>query len=189
MSRSYRIRVRESLRRVIRASDHVSSQLELLEILPPEQMAELLAQELTGRGFERKGKQVVRNDQGISIAVDLDSGEVTVSAAAQGKVDLTSEKEGRAYDDAGPNSAQVKVQLRKAIQASLAQEADRQTAELQKQATDRLEAALGDVRRELDQAVNRATAAALKLKASQMGQIKNLTEDAATGSLTIVVEV
>ena len=51
MSRAYRLRVRETLRRVIRASDHVSSQLELLEILPAEQMAELLAKELVGQGY------------------------------------------------------------------------------------------------------------------------------------------
>ena len=86
MSRAYRIRVRESLRRVIRAHDRVSTQLELLEVLPPEQMAQLL-------------------------------------------------------------------------------------------------------REELDQAVNRITAEALKQKAAQIGQIKELTEDPQSGSLTIVLEV
>ena len=60
MSRAYRIRVQESLRRVIRASDHVSTDLELLDILPPEQMSELLAQELQKRGFERDGQSVVK---------------------------------------------------------------------------------------------------------------------------------
>ena len=46
MSRAYRIKVSESLNRVIRASDHVSTQLELLEILPQETMAALLEKEL-----------------------------------------------------------------------------------------------------------------------------------------------
>ena len=55
--------------------------------------------------------------------------------------------------------------------------------------TDQLEAQLGDLRQELDQAVNRVTAEALKRKAAQLGQIKEITEDPQAGSLTIVVEV
>ena len=43
--------------------------------------------------------------------------------------------------------------------------------------------------KQLDQATNRATAKALKQKAAQIGQIKELTEDPESGSLTIVVEV
>ena len=43
MSRSYRISVRECVNRVIRAEDRVSTNLEMLEVLPPEQMAGLLA--------------------------------------------------------------------------------------------------------------------------------------------------
>ena len=188
MSRSYRIRVRQTLRRVIRASDHVSSQLELLEILPPEQMAELLARELTSRGFNREGDQVVRKAKGVTVTVELADGTVTVAAESQQQVELSSEKDGRVYDS--PRHAQqVKQQLREQLQASLEKDAAVQQGELQKQVTDKLEGALADVRQELDQAVNRATAAALKLKASQMGQIKSLSEDPASGSLTIVVEV
>jgi FtsH ternary system domain X5 len=55
--------------------------------------------------------------------------------------------------------------------------------------TDRLERELGDLRRELDEIVNRVTAEALKRKAASMGSIKQLTEDPEVGSLTIVVEV
>ena len=39
MSRSYRISVRECINKVIRAQDRVSTNLEILEVLPPEQMA------------------------------------------------------------------------------------------------------------------------------------------------------
>jgi FtsH ternary system domain X5 len=188
MSRSYRIRVRETLRRVIRASDHVSSQLELLEILPPEQMSELLAKELAAREFERQGNQCVRKSKGVTITVDLAAGSVTVQAESQQQANLSSEKEGRAYDDMGPQAKQIEQQLREQLKAGLEKDAARQASELQKKVTDKLEGALCDIRQELDQAVNKATAAALKLKASQMGQIKSVSEDA-SGSLTIVVEV
>lgn len=189
MSRSYRIKVRETLRRVIRASDHVSSQLELLEILPPEQMAELLAKELSTRGFKRTGNQSVRKSKGVTITVDLAAGSVTVEAESKVKAELSSEGEGRVYEDEnGPQAQQVKQRLREQLQAGLEKDATRQASELQKLVTDRLEGALADIRQELDQAVNKATAAALKVKASQMGQIKSVSEDA-SGSLTIVVEV
>ena len=46
MSRSYRVSVRECVNRVIRAEDRISTQLEILDILPAEQMAGLLADEL-----------------------------------------------------------------------------------------------------------------------------------------------
>ena len=60
MSRSYRLKVRETLRKVIRAEDHVSSQLELLEILPCDQMAELLRQgKQPGFGGIGRGRRYV----------------------------------------------------------------------------------------------------------------------------------
>ena len=57
MSRAYRVRVRESTHQVIRAEDHVSTTLEMLEILPCEEMAELLRAELIGRGFRPKARR------------------------------------------------------------------------------------------------------------------------------------
>jgi hypothetical protein len=43
MSRAYRIAVSESLRRHLKVEDGVATTLEVLEILPREPMAELLA--------------------------------------------------------------------------------------------------------------------------------------------------
>jgi hypothetical protein len=189
MSRSYRIRVRELLRRVIRATDEVRSQLELLEILPADQMAELLAGELLPRGFRRKGNEAVRTDDGVTVTVHLDTGEVSVRAEAAEQLKLSGEKEGRGWDDAGPNRKEVEARARKELQASMEEEAQAKGQQLQRQVTDRLERKLADLRQELDQAVNRATAAALRQKAAQLGQIREMTEDPTTGSLTIVVEV
>src|SRR5262249_49655715 len=177
MSRSYRIAIRESLRRVIRAADSVSSQLEILEVLPAEQMAELLAQELEQRGFRRDGDQLVREQDGVKVSVDPKTGTVTVAAEASQQVDLQQDREGRAWDDAGSSAQQAREQLRQQARQDLEKQAERQTSELQTQVTDRLERQLNDLRRELDQAVNRVTAEALKVKARQMGEIKELTED------------
>ena len=188
MSRSYRIRIRESLRRVIRAADHVSSQLELLEILPPQQMVEILAAELLKGGFQRQGQHAVRKDKGTTVTVDLETGDVTVTAEGQEKVVLSQEREARVYDDAGPRAKDVRKQVGDKLRESLESEASAKQAALQKQVTDRLEGELADIKQELDRAVNRATATALKQKAAQMGHIKTLSEEP-NGSLTIVVEV
>ncbi len=83
----------------------------------------------------------------------------------------------------------MEKELREQLVQSLEKQAQRQAADLQTQVTDRLERELRDLRPELDQAANRVTGAALKQKAAQLGQIKEMTEDPQTGSLTIVVEV
>jgi hypothetical protein len=181
MSRAYRIRVRESLRKVVRAEDHVSTQLELLALLPPEQMADLLAAELCQRGFQRQGDRVVRKQNGADVTVELATGAVTVKAATTEEINIEAENTGYATDQRGESA--------KELQKSLKHKAELQKAALQAKVTDQLEAELGDLRKELDQVVNRVTAEALKRKAAQLGTIKQVTEDAQSGSMTIVLEV
>lgn len=188
MSRAYRIKVRETLKRVLRASDGVSTQLELLEILPAEQMAELLARELEGRGYQRQGKKVSKKLEGnIQVSVDVDSGTVTVEAESCDQVELEESREGLGY--AEQDNQKLKEHLRATVRKDLEKQADQKEQELQNELTDKLEQQLGNLRGELDQAVNRVTAEALKQKAAQLGQIKEMTEDQETGNLTIVLEV
>ncbi|HEY7428631.1 MAG TPA: hypothetical protein VH682_30655 [Gemmataceae bacterium] len=189
MSRSYRVSVRECQNRTIRAEDHVSTQLEILEVLPPEQMAGLLADELEKRGFERDGTILRRKQNGVTISVETSTGTVTVATEASEETTVEAERTDRAYDEVGPHAKSVRENLKKQVQKDIERKVDEKTAGLQTKVTDRLEGELNDVRQELDQAVNRVTAEALKRKAAQMGQIKEMTEDPQAGSLTIVVEV
>jgi hypothetical protein len=189
MSRSYRIKVSQSLDRTLRATDSVSTHLEILEVLPPDQMAGLLAGELEATGYQRDGNVLVRKQDGVVITVDPTTGEVTVRAEACEDVHLEGEKEGRAYDDVGPGGKAARAQLQSELQGELDRQAKESEASLQVQVTDRLEGKLIDLSRELDGAVNRATAEALKIKAAQLGRIQEVSEDKETGSLTIVVEV
>jgi hypothetical protein len=189
MSRAYRISVRESIRKTIRAEDHVSTQLELLALLPPEQMSELLAGELEQRGFKRQGDKAVRKKDGISVTVELTTGTVTVEAASTREVEVEGEQAGYATDQKGQAAKRVEEHLRDQLQKNLKKKVEAQKAQMQTEITDKLEAQLGDVRKELDQVVNRVTAEALKRKAAQLGTIKQVTEDAQSGSMTIVLEV
>lgn len=190
MSRSYRVSVRESVNRVITAEDSVCTELEIIEVLPPERMAELLANELKGRGFERNGDLMTRKEKnGISVEVNVKTSEITVRVTGSEKTTLEGEKTGRAWDDVGPHANQVQEELRKQLQKELDLKAQGKTQELQSKITDKLEGHLNDLRQELDQVANRVTAEALKEKARSMGQIKEMSEDQQTGELTIVVEV
>jgi hypothetical protein len=189
MSRAYRVSVRETRNRIIRAEDHVSTRLEILEVLPPEQMAGLLADELERRGFQREGTRLSRQQNGITVTVETTSGTVTVAAEASEESTIQAERSDRAYDDAGPHDKVVRENLKKQLEKDIEQKVSEKTANLQTKVTDRLEGELNDVRQELDQVVHRVTADALKRKAAQMGQIKEMTEDPQAGSLTIVVEV
>ncbi len=189
MSRAYRITVSESLNRVIRASDHVSTQLELLEILPQDAMGELLAIELSALGFEQKDELLVREQNGLVVEVDPKTGTITARVEADQQVKLEREAQASVYDFGSETTEQIKQAKRDELLHAMEKEVCREERELQKQATDRLEAELVDLRAELDQAVNRVTAEALKQKAAQLGEIKEMTEDRESGSLTIVLEV
>ena len=190
MSRAYRVRIAESISKIIRASDHVSTHLELLEILPAEEMTELLEEELSKEGFEKNEEgQLEREQNGVTVVIDPKTAKVTVKAEAAQDVDLETEAEGRGYDDMGPSREQVEEKLRKQAREQLEEEAGRKTEDLQKEVTDKLEGELSDIQDELGKAVNRVTGEALKRKASRMGQIKDMTQDPESGSMTIVVEV
>jgi FtsH ternary system domain X5 len=158
-------------------------------VLPPEQMAGLLADELERRGFQRDGTRLTRHQNGVTVTVETTTATVTVAAEASEETTIQAERSDRAYDDVGPHAKVVRENLKKQLEKDIDKKAGEKTASLQTQVTDRLERELSDVRQELDQAINRVTAEALKRKAAQMGQIKEMTEDPQAGSLTIVVEV
>ncbi len=187
MSRAYRIRVRESLHRMVRAADHIDTQLELLPILPADEMAALVTAELQRRGFQSQGGQLVRQAAGLTVRVEPATGTVTISAESRQHVDIEGERQGVYYEETGSRAASDR--LREALQRELESQARDKQADLQKQVSNRLEAALADIRQELDQITNRVTAEALKRKAAQLGRIKELSDDPQSGSLTIVLEV
>jgi FtsH ternary system domain X5 len=189
MSRAYRICIRESASNVIRAEDHISIHLELLNILPPEQMAGLLASALEERGFQPEGEVLARKQNGVTVTVEPLSGTVTVRSVGSEEIHVEAETTGYALDEKGPSAKNVERALRKELDRAIKKKAESHKAGLQSTITARLEAQLGELRKELDQAVNRVTAEALKRKAAQLGTIKQVTEDPQSGSMTIVVEI
>lgn len=186
MSRAIQIRVSESVVRTIHVEDGVESPLEMLPILAPERMGDLLASELEAQGFTRDGNKATRTDRdGIEITVDLETATVSVKIGATADLSESINREQRVDIE---NKASAETRLRDDVMRDLDDRLAARTEDLRRQVTQRLEKKLGDLRSELDGAVGRATVGALKEKASQLGQIESVVEDGA-GNVAIKVKL
>ncbi|MGL4419738.1 MAG: hypothetical protein ACRCZF_03655 [Gemmataceae bacterium] len=190
MSRAYRITVRESLTREIRGSDEIATQLELLGVLPPEAMAELLKGELRGRGYdETPNGTFTRTDGAVTVTVDPCDGTVVVRAEQEKEVTVEKTGEAGYFDDVGPSEKNVRERVAENLRKQLAEELSAEQKQLQEKATAVLEGHLADLQPELAQIVNKVTREALKQKAAQLGTIQSIHEDDKTGDLTMTIEV
>jgi len=192
MSRAYRIAVSGSIERVVHVDDGVCGSLELLPILPKERMRDLLASELARRGFTIE-KNIARKtpEKGIVVEVDLDASTVTVKV--EGDVALNIEHQERAVlGERRPSierEAEAREKLKDKVDAELARAAAAEIERGRRVLAQKLEGKLRDLKGEIDEAINRVTADALKEKARSMGEIEEIAEDPATGSLTIKVKL
>jgi len=186
VSRAIQIRVSESVVRTVHVEDGVQSQLEMLPILARERQAELLAKELEQQGFTRDGKIARRKDpDGIEVTVDLETATVTVRLAAD--ADLSESIERRANVGV-ERREEAETSLRDDVMRDLDERLAQRTEALRKEVTQRLERKLGDLRKELDEAVGRATVAALTEKAASLGHIESVVTDDA-GNVAIKVKL
>ncbi len=187
MSRAYTIRISESIRRHIRVEDGVQTHLEVLAVLSREEMTELLAKQLVELGFEREGDVLSRVDEdGVSISIDAATSTVTVRLSAEADVEKSVERTARIYEE---RLVEGRASLAKKARAELESHVDDERARLTGEVAEKLEAKLRDLRRELDGAATRATAAALKVRAAQLGEIQQIEENEETGEITIRVKV
>jgi hypothetical protein len=186
MSRTYRLRIRESITRVVHVEDHVEAALELLPVLAPERLSELLAEELARRGFTRAGGDMTRTeDDGTEVRVALAEGRISVRAQAEAEIARAVDKEKLvAQERRHQAEADLRAQTRRALEEDIAREGEQRRRAL----TARLEAKTRELQRELDEVSARVTAAALKERAAQLGEIESVHEGE-DGSLTIKVRV
>jgi len=187
MSRAYRVRVSERLTRVVHVEEGVETKLEILNILPREQMGEILANELEEAGFERDGEVLERVDEeGVRIRVNVSDGTVSVDVVEERKLNLEEERSGIAWEEL---LEQAKETLRQQAKEELEEQATVEEQALRDLVNKKLERKLTSAKSDLDRAVNRATAEALKKRAAQLGEIQEIQEDSESGSLTIRVKV
>lgn len=188
MSRAYQIRVSESLDRVEHIEDGVTCRLELLGVLPPEQMREHLRAALVARGFvEVEGEAEVLElpaEDGIEVQVDLRAGALSVRIEGEARVAAE-----RSVDRRVTNPERDRAGVEEEVRAELEREAARQADVARQGLTRQLEDRLLEVRPLVDRAVNEATAEALKVRAAQLGEVESVEEDPEAGSLVIRVKL
>ena len=186
MSRAYRIAVKESVTRTVRVEDGVSAALELLPILATERMGTLLGEELERRGFVRDGDTCRRTESdGVEIEIHLPTARLTARIVGEETVEKTLTRERRIDQN---KQASEEKKLRTEVQAQLEEQIEKRRKELSDALAAKLERKLADLKKELDQVTTRTTATALKERASQLGQIEEIREEA-DGSMTIKVRL
>lgn len=176
----------ESVVRTVHVEDGVQSPLEMLPVLAKDRMAELLAAELEKQGFKRDGKTASRKDpDGIEITVDLENATVTVKLGADAKLAEEIELQARVGEE---SAKRAEENLRDDAIRELDARLQERTEALRREVTAKLEKKLGDIRKELDDAVGKATVAALTERAGQLGRIEEVAADEA-GNVTIRVKL
>jgi hypothetical protein len=186
MSLAYRIRLSASLRRHEVVGDGIAAPLELLDVLPCEQMAGLLRAELEACGFTDEDGLMVRiEEDGCRIVVDPESG--TFSLRLETEADLELERSGQTRA-ATENDRKARARLKERLQQELEREADEAREQIRTGLTEQLERRLAEVRPELDRISTRVVGEALKIKARQLGEVKEISEGE-DGSLTIKVQL
>lgn len=185
MSRAYQVRVAHSLTHHVHVEDGIEAKLDLLGIVAPGRMAQLLGDELGTRGFEVENGVAVRVDGDTRIEVELLTGTVRVVLTAEAEVALAAERTSRTYEE---RAATEQQRLADEVRAELARRAAEADEAARKVLSEKLEKVLVEVKPELDAAVDAVTRAALRERAAQLGQIMEVTENEA-GEMTIRVRV
>jgi len=186
VSRAIQVRVSESVVRTIHVEDGVASPLEMLPILPPDRMADLLARELEDLGFIRDGDTCKRTEKdGVEITIDLKAATVAVKLGAGAKVEESVELSARVGVERQASTEQA---LRDDAIRELDDRLNEKTEALRRKVTQQLEKKVADLKKELDGAIGRATIGALTEKAQQLGRIEETHQDDA-GNVTIRVKL
>ncbi|MFO0550767.1 MAG: hypothetical protein U0271_20405 [Polyangiaceae bacterium] len=187
MSRPYILRVSESIRRHFRVGDGVDTCIDLLGVLPPDELARLLSTELAARGFappaEGSTAWTRTEPNGVTITVEPETRAVRIAKEREHDAEENISVEVRSYSPAGAEAERKHIIKR--AESRLEADAERQRAEISSE----LEQTLRDHSLELDAIAVKVTQEALKIRASRLGDVVSVHEDTSTGSMTIRVRV
>ncbi len=188
MSLAYRVSLKVC--EVVSADDKTVHQLDLRDVLPEDEMKDLLRARLVEQGFEEEeeGKKLVKEGaSGEMITVDMESLELTaeleVEKTVSGKVDSWGDAETRA-------AAKRQAENRAQQQANALLERGQKDA--QSDVSSRLAAGESDRLEEMNQVLQDVYSEALKRKARRLGDVVEEyegTNEAGEYELVIKIEV
>lgn len=190
MSQVYRVSLRDSISRQVKAADRVQYPIHLTPILPEADMRDLLRAALLADGFvaDEAGKLVGLGEAGETITVDLERLEVTAELADEKEVKI---------DILALGADERRGQAQKAAEADLSrrregaeQAADRQADRIQRELTKKLADSESSRSERLNRVIQQVYAEALKRKAHQLGDVTEVQESTSPeGQYQLVIKV
>jgi len=193
MSQCYRVQLQESISRRVDGSDSISYPIELTEILPADEMKDILRGVLTEAGWEadkdNPDQFTITGTEGEIITIDLEEMEVTA--------ELTDEKEVSTEVTAGARSGRSQGHAEHLAKSELQQKAEaagdsiEESArrELRQQLRDKLAKSEDERMRTLNEVLQRVYAESLKRKAGQLGDIMEVQESTDDDNYELVIRV
>ncbi|MBU0551238.1 hypothetical protein KKF91_15450 [Myxococcota bacterium] len=169
MSRGYRVGVPQVVAQVTaRAEDQATLGLDLLAILPPEEMMGLLREALAEAGWREEGAALRREISGVDARLEGD--EITLTARREAQIT------GR-----GASKQQAEIAAEAQLEGKQARLAEGLSAQLERAAR-----ALGV---ELEAAIQGVYGRALRRRAAQMGEISSVVEREVNGEIELTIKV
>ena len=189
MSLSYRVSLKVC--EVVAADDKTIHQLDLRDVLPEEEMKDLLRARLIEQGFEQseddENKLVREGKTGETVSVDMETLELTAELEMEQEVSGTVDTWGDSHTRA---AAKRQAEARAQQQADAMLERGQQKA--QSEVSSRLAAGESDRLEEMNQVLQDVYSEALKRKARRLGDVIEEyegTNEAGEYELVIKIEV
>ena len=191
MSQLYRIRIRDSVSRVIQASDQVTYPVRLTEIQPLPEMLDLLRAVLRERGWcEREdGRFESEGPGGEELVFDLERVEVTASLNHESIEDVEIETEELVDVDYPWQISEARKQLLEHERKGAEQHLDHKEKRAQTRLTEALEAGEEARLEAINELLQPVYAESLKRKARQLGEVMELTEGTSDGRYELTIRV
>jgi len=193
MSQVYHVKLKESVSETFSVSDHVKHKLCLTPILPEGEMLELLKQQLLDAGYtEEAGALTLENERGEHVSVDLEALEatVTLSRSREVKEELTATA---SYEnDRGPGREAAEQRAADELAKKLSDhkvKGERVTQALTQDVINALSEHREAQQAELNQVLQRVYTESLKRKASQLGDVLEVTESTVDGQYELVIKI
>jgi hypothetical protein len=161
----------------VEVTDHADLEIRVLPILPPEQTATIVREQLVGQGWEPQPDGSLTRQVGEAVAT-LPAGSSTIRIELSGERSVSASTSVTQRITAGDEGARAAVQERAEQDAArkLQDIADRARKELEEAGAPVLLEAWRQLREELDDAVNATTRRALEQRASELGSIESISE-------------
>lgn len=180
MSQCYRVQLKESVSRVVKGEDSISYPIELTQILPADEMFELLKQELKEKGWQAEDDSetifVTEGSGGEKLSIDLETMELTASIVTEREVKTVAEVESASEHSDAHAQQQAKQALAQEVSMRGDQIEDAGNKELQDEVTEQLAESESDRQRQINEILQKVYSESLKKKAHELGDVMEVAE-------------